>query len=434
MASEWIHQGRVVRNRYQLSEPLAQGMLCTVYRGEDTVLRRSIVVKAVPPDLVGQYRAALRSSGTLSHPAVVATYDAIEEGRWLFLVQEYVPARPLAAYVRDGIPSERAVDLAAQIARALAYAHAHDVIHGDLTPAAVLIDRQATVRINNFGLPSDATYLRSFDGLFESTGSAPLHAPTDEHPEVPPAPEDNHSSASPATSGTSSGQPGDDVRALGLLLWQALSEPVQRALVSPETAEQTRVFRQDVPPSLRELVRRCVACSHPARIEAAETLALELEALARELAMRRPSLSEETPPALRVAREEVARNAPWSVEETLGSLRPWDPDGGPPAAEGPAVHEPEREAIWPDAQSPAVLAAPRLKLPSWPLDHPGARARLTSGPALSPAAVDPDRTREWPVDEEQVSVRINLMLVAVLGVILFLVFFLIGFFGPRLLG
>src|SRR5258708_23122013 len=153
VAAESNLQGSTLYNRYKLDGELARGALCVVYRGQDIVLRRSVVVKALPADLAPVYRASLQTTAAFTHPAVVATYDAIDRDGWLYLVQEFVPARPLSAYITSGIPSQRTVDLGGQIARALAYAHAHEIIHGDLTPPAVLIDRQASPRADKFGPP-----------------------------------------------------------------------------------------------------------------------------------------------------------------------------------------------------------------------------------------------------------------------------------------
>ena len=98
-------------------------------------------------------RAAPGTEASVTHSAVIAVFDAVEHDGRLFVVQEHVQAREFSTYLRAGLPIERATDLAAQIARALAYAHAHGVVHGDLTPAAVLVDRRAVLRLNNFGLP-----------------------------------------------------------------------------------------------------------------------------------------------------------------------------------------------------------------------------------------------------------------------------------------
>jgi serine/threonine-protein kinase len=435
VASDWNLQGQLLRKRYQLTEPLAHGSLCAVYRGEDTVLRRPIAVKAVPPELIETYRAALRSTAALTHPGVVATHDAIEVAGWLFLIQEHVHGRPLTAYLRDGVPSERAVDLASQIACALAYAHAHEVLHGDLTPAAALIDRRATVRLNNFGLPPDIAYLARFENVLASSdrtartsGSAVESEPT---ALLGDANDVGDSAPSPAAVATVPAATfAGDVRSVGLLLWQALSEPVRRRQAAPEADQQERAFRRDVPPEVRELVRRCVVQTHPQPIVDAETLVLELEALGELLAARRRPAAEETPPALRAARADVAREAPWSVEQTLGTLRPWDPEGAAAGARRPPAPAPDYAQGIPWYDTPVV---PRVRLPSAPLDRDDRPNRVPRSPRHTDKPIERVKPQPWPVEVDSPAVRINAMLVVGLGAILFLAFFLIGYFGPNLL-
>jgi hypothetical protein len=433
VASDWKHQGHVLRNRYQLSDPIMRGGLCSVYRGEDTVLRRSIVIKAVPPEHVASFRAALHATAALTHPAVVATYDAVEEDRHLFIVQEYVPSRALSAYLRDGIPSERALDLAGQIARALAYAHAHDVIHGDLTPSAVVIDRQATVRINNFGLPPDQDYFGRFASALDPSATHTGEAATAVEPHLEPIATRGHDEQRMPDRDEAEGEAPtreEDVRALGLLLWQVLSEPVL----------QERAFRVDVPPSLRELVERCVVRTHPERITDAETLALAIEAVEAELAALRPAVSEHTPPALRLARDEIAREAPWSVERTLGTLRPWKSAGEGKAGGSPLTpsgQERVQSSPWREFDTPVVAGPPRIQLPSRPIRGEARAVRAARSPRARPgAALEIEKAARWPAESEPASTpgTISWTLVLLLGVILFLVFFLVGFFGPRILG
>jgi serine/threonine-protein kinase len=435
VASDWKHQGRVLRNRYQLSDRFVRGALCCVYRGEDTVLRRSIVVKAVPPEHIASFRAALRDTAALTHPAVVATYDAVEEDHYLFIVQEYVPARPLSAYLRDGIPSERALDLAAQIARALAYAHAHDVAHGDLTPSAVLIDRQASVRINNFGLPPDREYFARMAVALEPSAAQAEDASagtgfTEE--------EQAGQGSSGLREPTSVRE--DDVRSVGLLLWQVLSESASLPLAELKTARQERAFRPDVPPPVRELVERCVVRSHPDRLVDAERLALAIEALEAELAAHHPAVSEHTPPALRLARDEAARAAPWSVQRTVGSLRPWNAEGEREVSRRPiatAGRDRVQPGPWREVDTPVVAGPPRIQLPSRPIRDDVGAIRATAAPrARAGAALELGKPARWPAESEPSSPpgTISWTLVLLLGMILFLVFFLVGFFGPRILG
>ncbi|HEU5348357.1 MAG TPA: protein kinase, partial [Ktedonobacterales bacterium] len=217
--------GLQLAQRYALSEEMASGALCRIIRGDDLTLRRPVVVKAIPPAQVEVYTTALRATSAQTHPAAVALYDAIQQDGWLFLVQEAVAGQALSRYLRQGVPSERATNLALQLARALAYTHHREMVHGDLTPSAVLVDRQATVRINNFGLPPDLDY-------FLAEGGAEIQALIAE------------------------GTPYSDVLALGLLLRQLLSTADLAG-----TEHGARQLRDDVPPDLARLVARCTTRS-----------------------------------------------------------------------------------------------------------------------------------------------------------------------------
>lgn len=402
-------RGLQLAERYQIADMVAHGSLCTVYRGQDTVLRRPIAIKAIEPDLVATYRVALQATSGLSHPAIVETYDAVDYDGKLFLMQEYLQARSLASYLRAGVPSERAVDLGGQIARVLAYAHAHGVTHGDLTPPAILIDRRAIVRVNNFGLPADALYFAALDSALEQseTVEATLHA----------APHD----ATPAS----------DVRALGLLLWQLLRDPGDEA---------QSAFRNDVHEGLRDLVRRCVVRAHAQRITDAETLVLELEALARTLAAARPALSEDTPAALRAAREAVEREAAWSAQNTQGTRRRWPESSAGAFTPGhaadsvptnPASYEPT--APWSyDGATPLITGAPRLTLPSRPIGEGDARRVVRTDPMPWPNNLPP-RHDDAPTLPSMRS-RMSFGIILALCLLLFALFFIFGYLSPPLLG
>lgn len=404
---EASHMGLRLLNRYYVEEPLPAGALCRVYRGQDTVLRRSIAVKAVPPERVDDYRAALHATASLSHPAVVATYDALEQDEWLFVIQEYVTARPLSTYLRDGVPSERAADLAGQIARAIAYAHAHEMTHGDLTPASVLVDRQATVRINNFRLPPDEDYFMARAHEWQTTPESLLTA-----------------GGSPAR---------QDVAAVGLLLWLLLSEVKRDTGAGSGTPGARRDFRADVQEPLRDLVRRCVQCDNPSAILDADTLCHELEEISGELAKSRAKAAEHTPPALRVARAAVAQEAAWSAEATLGGMRSWGTvlAGDPVSQNAPTVPQDTEAAPW-LAAVPTAAIAPRLRLPSRPMPERGQGAYAPAKYARSATALDEksDFTTESPAQSGQ----IRLWVLILIGIALFVLFFVIGYLMPYRLG
>src|SRR6185437_9281178 len=239
--------GRQLARRYTLSDELAPGALSRIVRGDDLTLRRPVIVKAIPPKYVEVYTTAMRATSALTHPAVIAFYDAFYEDGWLLLVQEAIQGQALSRYLRQGVPSERAVNLALQLAHTLAYAHHRDVVHGDLALTAILVDRQATVRVNNFGLPPNLDYFLSEGG-----------------DELQPL----------LTDGT----PYSDVLALGLLLRQLLSNA---ELAGAEHG--ARQVRADVAPELSHLVTRCTTPNANNAITDAATLASVLEEISEQL-------------------------------------------------------------------------------------------------------------------------------------------------------
>jgi serine/threonine protein kinase len=384
--------GRQLARRYTLSDELAPGAVSRIIRGDDLTLRRPVIVKAIPPEYVEVYTTALRATSALTHPAAIAFYDAFYEDGWLLLVQEAVQGQALSRYLRQGVPSERAVDLALQLAHALAYAHHRDIVHGDLTPSAILVDRQATVRVNNFGLPPNLDY-------FLAEGSDELQPLL--------------------TDGT----PHSDVLALGLLLRQLLSSA---ELAGAEHG--TRQMRVDVPSELARLVARCTTPDTSDAITDAATLAAALEAIGGQLVETRHPLSTDTPAALRVAHAIAAEQARWSSEQTVA--------GAPaPQSIGQSSHEvgsrfsplaepdPLDGAVTRAAREADLAVAPRLRLPARPWPNPPLYHEAVRGSAPGYHNGESDSARS-----------VGLGAVLVVSTVLFIIFFLIGFLGPFSLG
>lgn len=404
--------GQLLHNRYALDAMLATGAVAAVYRGRDTVLDRPIAVKAVPLAAASPYREALTLTASLTHPAAIALYDAVEAEGYLLLVQELVDGRALSAYVRAGLPTERALDIGVQIARALDYAHARGIIHGDLTASALIVDRRAVVRINNFGLPPDRAHFarlcRALEGdaptRLVGTTSTPTAGAIEDAPRGDEADDKAEWEATPAA----------DVRAVALLLWQVLAEPQAGGRV------ESRVFRADVPEAVRALVWRAALPAHADAITDAESLALALEDAVTASARQRPAIPEMTPPALQAVRAGGEPEPP-----------PWS--GAPHATEGGwAVAPARRRALVSEAPSlpgmtPTEAVPPRLRLPSRPMGTAGGVAqpaeRAPHWPGVPQAAVSSGRTRPPTSQAGQV----NVALVIALGVALFILFFLIGY-------
>jgi len=144
---------------YNILERIGSGGLGDVYRARDTRLGRTVAIKLPPDDLqsdVSRREALLRdirAAQTLSHPNIATLYEVGEEGGKIFLVFEFAPGETLERVIA-GLPmnARRAVDLASQVADALADAHATDVVHGHLRPDTVIVTPKGNAKILDFGL------------------------------------------------------------------------------------------------------------------------------------------------------------------------------------------------------------------------------------------------------------------------------------------
>ena len=126
-----VHVGELIVGRYELEELVGEGGMSSVYRAHDTVLERRVAIKVLhehysrDPEYVERFRREARAIARLAHPNVVTVIDRGEwEGRQ-FIVFEHVAGENLKAVIsREGpLPVDRALELACQIARALAFAH-----------------------------------------------------------------------------------------------------------------------------------------------------------------------------------------------------------------------------------------------------------------------------------------------------------------------
>jgi serine/threonine protein kinase len=160
--------GTVIGDRYRLIERIGVGGMATVYRAEHQLLRKSVAVKLLLPELVGEGDLAARfereavAAARLDHPNVVSITDfgRTTDGQ-MFLVMEFLEGTPLDELIdRDWpegrLPWERAVEITRQILRGLAHAHDVGVVHRDLKPSNIMVTSHTggreVAKIIDFGI------------------------------------------------------------------------------------------------------------------------------------------------------------------------------------------------------------------------------------------------------------------------------------------
>ena len=161
----YAHPRSLLRNR-----SLGSGGMGEVYRAEDERLGRAVALKVLPlgiaknPEALARLEGEARAAARLSHPGIVTLFDIVADDSGAFLTMELVSGRPLRDALRAGpLPLGRALQVATEVAAALAHAHAAGIVHRDLKPENVMIASDGRARILDFGLavtvvaPGDAS-------------------------------------------------------------------------------------------------------------------------------------------------------------------------------------------------------------------------------------------------------------------------------------
>ena len=150
--------------RYVILDELGRGSMGRVMRAEDPTIRRQVAIKVFRLDAEGSgseqelfeksFLREVRSAGALRHPGIISIFDAGRQEDLAFIVMELVDGVTLETMLRPEARAELATLLAVcrQVALALDYAHANEVIHRDIKPANILIDQDGKARIADFGI------------------------------------------------------------------------------------------------------------------------------------------------------------------------------------------------------------------------------------------------------------------------------------------
>lgn len=152
--------GKMIANRYEIIEEVGKGGMAVVYKAKCLVLNRYVAIKVLRPefredtDFISRFKAEAQSAGSLSHPNIVSIYDVGQEGDLDYIVMEYVEGVTLKQYIdaKAVIPWKEAVDYAAQICSGLEHAHKKGIVHKDIKPHNIIITREGTLKITDFGI------------------------------------------------------------------------------------------------------------------------------------------------------------------------------------------------------------------------------------------------------------------------------------------
>ena len=157
-------QPRLLGGRYELDGIVGRGGMAEVYRARDLRLDRIVAVKTLREDLArdqtfqARFRREAQSAASLNHPSIVAVYDTGEDNTGMshvpFIVMEYVDGRTIRDLLRDDrrLLPERALEITDGVLRALDYSHRAGIVHRDIKPGNVMLNRHGEIKVMDFGI------------------------------------------------------------------------------------------------------------------------------------------------------------------------------------------------------------------------------------------------------------------------------------------
>lgn len=148
--------------RYEVLGELGQGAMGIVYKAKDPLIDRIVAIKTINLGLAldekeeyeGRFYQEAKAAGRLNHPNIVTIYDVGKSGDVAYIAMEFLQGRELRDVMDDGglLPADQVLDIAAQVASGLAYAHEHDIVHRDVKPANIMIVHDGHAKITDFGI------------------------------------------------------------------------------------------------------------------------------------------------------------------------------------------------------------------------------------------------------------------------------------------
>ena len=263
-----LHPGTTL-GAYTVTAQIGAGGMGEVYRARDTKLDRDVALKVLPdaftadPDRLARFEREAKVLASLNHPNIGHIYGLEEAEGTKALVLELVEGPTLADRIADGpIPIDEALPIAKQIAEALEAAHEQGIIHRDLKPANVKVKADGTVKVLDFGLA------KAFQP--EASGARASESPTISLTAAATQMGMVIGTAAYMSPEQARGKPVDkraDIWAFGVVVYEMLTG--KRAFPGEATADSlARIIERnpdydilppDVLPSIRRLVRRCLA-------------------------------------------------------------------------------------------------------------------------------------------------------------------------------
>ena len=264
--------GTTLDDRYVIKKVIGSGGMAVVYRATDNRLKRSVAVKILRDELEAdeefrrRFQTEAQAVAMLSHPNIVSVYDVSHSEDVEYIVMELIEGVTLMQYMqkRGALGWKEALHFSVQIARALEHAHSKGIVHRDIKPQNVMILRDGTIKVADFGIAALET--RQEQRSDQTVGSVHYIAPEQARGEQP----DTRS----------------DIYSLGVVMYEMLTG---RMPYDGETAEQIALkhiagvaedpqkLNPEIPDELARITLKAMNADIKTRYQTATELLADLE-------------------------------------------------------------------------------------------------------------------------------------------------------------
>jgi len=273
--------------RYDIRSQIGAGGMGEVYLAEDTQLHRNVALKVLPVELandrdrLARFHQEAFAVSALNHPNILTLFELGEADSLSFITTEHVEGETLRRRIANGLSLREALDVATQVASALAAAHKAGVVHRDIKPENIMIRKDGYAKVLDFGLAKLTEQKTAVNVSAEGETKALVHT-------NPGTVMGTANYMSPEQARGKETDLRTDIWSLGVVLYEMLAG---RVPFTGETGNHTIVailekeplLLENIPDELQRIVRKSLTKDADMRYQSARDMLIDLKNLRRDL-------------------------------------------------------------------------------------------------------------------------------------------------------